>query len=313
MTENGKSARQRSWATTDQGPTRRIPAFWVRLTIPFFTLLSLAVAILSSANARFAAILRDRARSDYINTADGVLNNIQLLQSHILPDAVITAIATATFAIYGVVITVHPRWLRETTYAFLQVVVALLMIITGGYLADGVCSSQKLFERFGANDGIPYYGIMYYGGVAQAAYGSVLVFVAITVAIRFFVFDHYKTKRWRAQQLPEKRWRLITADGRYLRFRLCQAKRRDGEGRKERPGSTIWLGFLTMRPRPPDYWEAAVLFSAVVIRADKESKGTSCLRYCTGCTIHKIDFCDDCAEAAKPQLYLEDELGGAME
>ena len=177
----------------------------IRLTILFLTLLSLAVASLSSASARFAVILRDRARFDYINTTDGILdNNFQSLQSQILIDTVITAVATAAFTIYGAVITVHPRWLREHEsilpgYAIFQMILAFIMIGTGGYLADHVHGFQTSFEKFGANDSIPYYGIMYYGGVAQAAYGSVLVFLAITVSVLVCVFDHYETKQNRVK------------------------------------------------------------------------------------------------------------------
>jgi len=175
----------------------------IRLTILFFTLLSLAVASLNSANARFAVILRDRARSDYINTSDSILDdNFQSLQSSILKDAVVlvTAVATAAFAICGAVITVHPKWLGEYSwipqrYASVQVILAIFMIAAGGYLADHVHGFQTSFEKFGANDSISYYGMMYYGGVAQAAYGSVLVVLAITVVVFVSVFDHYEMKQ----------------------------------------------------------------------------------------------------------------------
>lgn len=64
------------------------------------------------------------------------------------------------------------------------------MIATGGYLAYKVTGFQTSFEKFGANDGILYYGMMYYGGVAQAACGSVLVFLTIVVVVIVSVFDH---------------------------------------------------------------------------------------------------------------------------
>ncbi|KAM5342859.1 hypothetical protein ACJ41O_013825 [Fusarium nematophilum] len=157
----------------------------LRLTILFFTILSLAVAGLNSANARFAIILRDRARSD-INPTNSILSNkFQWVQRNTLIDVVITALATAAFAIYGAAITFHPSWLREndgvSTFGLLQAVPGFLMVVTGGYLADQVHGYQTSFEKFGADDGIPYYGIMYYGGVAQAAYGSVLVLLAIAI------------------------------------------------------------------------------------------------------------------------------------
>jgi hypothetical protein len=110
-----------------------------------------------------------------------------VLQSHILIVTVITGVATGAFAIYGAVITVHPRWLRELesillVYGVFQIILAFVMIVTGGYVADHVHGFQTSFKKFGANDSIPYYGIIYYGGVAQATYGSVLVFLSITVA-----------------------------------------------------------------------------------------------------------------------------------
>lgn len=46
-----------------------------RLTILFFTLLLLAIAGLHTANVHFSIVLRDRARSNYISTDDGILGN----------------------------------------------------------------------------------------------------------------------------------------------------------------------------------------------------------------------------------------------
>ena len=185
----------------------------VRLTILFFTLLSLGVAGLSSANAHFAVILRDRARSDYINTSDGILDNkFQSVQSSVLINAVITAIPTTAFAIYGATIAVHPRWFRDhdailVTYAILQVILAFAMIATGASLADGVHGYQTSFEKFGANDSIPYYSTMYYGGVAQAAYGSVLVSTAITAIILVCTLEHHGWKPRSAGEEPAPNYR----------------------------------------------------------------------------------------------------------
>ncbi|KAL2137950.1 hypothetical protein VTI28DRAFT_7770 [Corynascus sepedonium] len=106
-----------------------------RLAIPFFALLSLTVAALSSANARFAAVLRDRARSNYASTSDGIMGNkFQSLQRSVLMIAVITAIASTAFAIFGIMMVVHPSWLRGRgstlgVYAALHTVLALIMIV----------------------------------------------------------------------------------------------------------------------------------------------------------------------------------------
>ncbi|KAK7928781.1 hypothetical protein PG985_005779 [Apiospora marii] len=178
----------------------------IRISIFFLTLLSLAIAILNSAQARFAVILRDRARSDYANTTAAILDNKFLsLQSNILIDTIITALAMAAFAIYGAVIVARPRWLHEhesilPTYATSQVVLAFVMIVTGGYLADQVQGLQPSFKRVSANDVVPYYSTMYYGGVAQAGYGSVLILFAITVAVFCFVSAHYEAKQERVEE-----------------------------------------------------------------------------------------------------------------
>ncbi|PCG88641.1 Hypothetical protein PENO1_109060 [Penicillium occitanis (nom. inval.)] len=77
------------------------------------------------------------------------------------------------------------RWLREhenilPAFAALQVILAFVMIITGGYAADHVQGFQTLFEMFGASERIPYYILMYYGVIGQAAYGAALVLLTIT-------------------------------------------------------------------------------------------------------------------------------------
>lgn len=69
------------------------------------------------------------------------------------------------------------------------------MIATRGFLADYVYGFYTSFEKFGTHDSIPYYSLMYYGGVAQAAYGSVLVFLTITVVVLVTALDYYETKK----------------------------------------------------------------------------------------------------------------------
>ena len=198
-----------------------------RISIFFLTLLSLAIAILNSAHARFAVILRDRARSDYANTTAAILDNKFLsLQSNILIDTVITALATAAFAIYGAVIVAHPRWLHDhegilPTYAASQVVLAFAMIVTGGYLADQVQGFQPSFKRFSANDVVPYYSTMYYGGVAQASYGSVLILFAITVAVFCFVSAHYEAKQERVEEAAREAAAADNCGRESSRFKSC--------------------------------------------------------------------------------------------
>jgi hypothetical protein len=89
-----------------------------------FTLLSLSVAILSWANAPYAFILRNRARSNYINTTYYVLDNkFHSPTDTVLTDVVNGAIVSTLFTIYGVV-TMHPRW----KYGFLPALAFPLLI-----------------------------------------------------------------------------------------------------------------------------------------------------------------------------------------
>ena len=173
-----------------------------RLSILFFTPVLLAIASLNSAIARFAVILRDRAISSYTAAAGDILDaDFQVLQKHILSNTVVAAVVIAIVAIFGAAIALHPRWLRDhksslaISFAISQMVVALFAVVTGGYVAYQVHGFQILFEDFGANDGIPYYSIIYYGSIAQAAYGSLFFLLAISVAVIFFVVDHYQTKK----------------------------------------------------------------------------------------------------------------------
>jgi hypothetical protein len=157
---------------------------WTRLITLFCTLLSLAAASLSLTNAYFAATLRDRVRSNYTTT--GVLDKaFQRLLKNVLIGELATAILTIACAIYGFVIAVHPRWLKEyrwtlEIYGCLQFLLAILMIGAGALLATQVKGFQTSFQWFGANASIPYYSTMYYGSVAQVAYGVVIVITLVS-------------------------------------------------------------------------------------------------------------------------------------
>lgn len=154
---------------------------WAGFAIPVFSLLSLAVAVLESVNIRFLTILRDRPRSDYVDTANGILHyNPQKFQSNARTLAFIVAIGSTALFIYGAVITVHPRWRqgrREAwlAFVFFQTILAIFVIAIGAYLVDRVPSFSTSIEKLGAHDRIPYYGLMYYGGAAQIVYGFILV------------------------------------------------------------------------------------------------------------------------------------------
>ncbi|KAK8872274.1 hypothetical protein PGQ11_002788 [Apiospora arundinis] len=122
----------------------------------------------------------------------------------------------AAFCIYGAVIVARPRWLHEhesilPTYAASQLVLDFIMIVAGVYLADQIQGLQSSFKRGSANDVVPYYSMMYYGGVAQAGYGSVLIFFAITVAVFCFISTHYEAKQERAEEAARE---AVAADNR---------------------------------------------------------------------------------------------------
>ena len=171
-------------------------------------MLSLALATLDSAMAHFAVVLRDRAKSNYVNTTDGILNdNFRKLQKDVLACNICMMVAATAFAIFGAVIAVHPRGPQKYTenliYPILQTIVSLIALVTGGYVADHVHGFQTSFKKFGANDSIPYYGVMYYGGVTQAAYGSLFFFLAISLAV-VSSRDHRHTSQHRVQNAAEE-------------------------------------------------------------------------------------------------------------
>ncbi|KAI1839327.1 hypothetical protein JX266_014462 [Neoarthrinium moseri] len=171
-----------------------------RLTILFFSTISLAISILNSANARSAVILRDRARSAYASASHGSLAiSFESLQKNILADVLPMAMLSAGLAIYGLVIALNSRFLRDhgsswKLYAIAKIIISFVMIVAGGYLADHVHDLQSSFAIFDSSDRMPYFSLMYYGGIAQAVYGSVLVLIAIIIVIVVIAIDRYQTK-----------------------------------------------------------------------------------------------------------------------
>ncbi|CDM38505.1 unnamed protein product [Penicillium roqueforti FM164] len=57
----------------------------------------------------------------------------------------------------------------------------MIVLSLGGWIASRVHGFQISFEFFGSEDHIPYYNIMYYGSVGQAAFGSLVVIVSLCV------------------------------------------------------------------------------------------------------------------------------------
>lgn len=154
----------------------------IRLLILFIVCLSLASTGLNSVNARFAVILRNKARANFNNTEDWDVDNaFETLAKTILANTVTPALGTGLFSGVGLFTAINLSGFK--THAVWQIIVGLLLISTGGYIADHVEGYQAAFERFTAGDGIPYYGVIYYGCVAQAVYGSVLILLALPIRI----------------------------------------------------------------------------------------------------------------------------------
>lgn len=171
----------------------------LRLAAFFFTLISLAVAGLSSANACFADTLQDRARYNYIDTIEPYLDSdFQSLQKKVVKIQTVMAFIATACVIVGIFILVQPRRLRGLRYNPIIFMLALLgllgMVIIGAgcYLAVRVHSFQTCYEKFGATDSIPYYGLLYYGGVALATYGVCLT-GGIVILLHFEPFEETRS------------------------------------------------------------------------------------------------------------------------
>src|SRR4051795_1181734 len=86
----------------------------MRLVVSFLTIIWLGLATLSSASAHLADVLRNRAKPDLVNANDFMLDiTFQKLMSNIVVSMVITALISAVLSIFGILLLVHPRWLRE--------------------------------------------------------------------------------------------------------------------------------------------------------------------------------------------------------
>ncbi|KAI0513315.1 hypothetical protein F5B22DRAFT_248426 [Xylaria bambusicola] len=153
----------------------------IRLVILSLAIIGLAVAGLNSANARFAIILRNRARSGLTDSASTILDKtFASLMQNILVNTVVMAVISTAFAIFGIATATYRRWLRDNNRQWMcfsgtQVLLALVLIIIGGYLADYVNGFQSSFDKFGRGEDIPYYTVMYFGGIAEASYGALVI------------------------------------------------------------------------------------------------------------------------------------------
>ncbi|KAJ5778510.1 hypothetical protein N7520_001756 [Penicillium odoratum] len=158
----------------------------MRLTVLVPAIMWLAFAGLSSAISHFAIILRDHAESDLIYTNHTILGlAFQSLMENILVVSVLLALMSTMLSIFGMILAIHLRWLhqngqRRIYFECIQVVLALTAVSVSGYIASCVHGSRSSFELLNIHGHLPYYKIMYYGSVGQAAFGSLMI-------INFFV------------------------------------------------------------------------------------------------------------------------------
>ncbi|KAH8743404.1 hypothetical protein F5883DRAFT_593080 [Diaporthe sp. PMI_573] len=57
-----------------------------------------------------------------------------------------------------------------------------MLVSMGGYGAERFRGCETEFGRLGAGDNIPYYNVIYYGNVAQAACGFLLIMLSLAFA-----------------------------------------------------------------------------------------------------------------------------------
>ncbi|OQE10570.1 hypothetical protein PENFLA_c089G02992 [Penicillium flavigenum] len=159
------------------------------LVIAPLTVIWLALAILNLATVHFAVLLRDRAKSDLVTPSDSILDiTFQTLMDNVVDGMVIAALVSALFSIFGFVLVIYPKWLQENCaarfcYGCIQIVVRMTVLSLGGWIARRVHGFQTSFEFFERSH-IPYYKIMYYGSVGQAAFGSLVIIMSL---VRFAV------------------------------------------------------------------------------------------------------------------------------
>jgi hypothetical protein len=153
----------------------------MRLAFVFLSITWLALAGLSSATVRFAVILRDRAKSDLATSLGHHIPKPHEQRRRGHGDC---GPHLGLFSIFGIVLAIHPRCLREDRkyrlyYVCTQLVVGFIVLSLGGYVASKVHGFQTSFELFDIEGHFPYYKTMYYGAVGQAAFGVLAVIMSL--------------------------------------------------------------------------------------------------------------------------------------
>lgn len=156
--------------------------------ICFLATISLAFVVLDAALAQFASVIYSRAITDLANTTDAVSSEaVRLLMDNVTTYTFIISFAALFSLIVGFIgymSTYHlkspPEYIRSSIpYCIVQSILGLCIVVTAVSMSGKLHSSQASFDMFGADDKFPYYGIMYYGSMAQMAFGSLLIGVAV--------------------------------------------------------------------------------------------------------------------------------------
>ncbi|KAL2281070.1 hypothetical protein FJTKL_12090 [Diaporthe vaccinii] len=128
-----------------------------------------------------AVVFADQSRINDATIAKGDQAKEYLaLQRSIFYITVISLIVTMLFAMLGLVTTANPKWLGK--YSICQMIYGLMLVSIGGYVAERVRECEDEFEKLSADSKVSYYSVIYYGHVAQAAYGFVLITVSLVLA-----------------------------------------------------------------------------------------------------------------------------------
>jgi ABC-type phosphate transport system permease subunit len=102
---------------------------------------------------------------------------------------VIAAIPSALLSIFGVVLMAHPRLLQDDKataiyFACTQLILSVVVLFIGGYVANSIRGYQTLFEEFDVRAShLPYYGMMHYGGIGEAVFGSLVIILSLQCSL----------------------------------------------------------------------------------------------------------------------------------
>jgi hypothetical protein len=144
----------------------------------------------------FANIPQDRAKSDLANATVSILDiTSENLMKNVLESMGVVALLSALFAIFGIILMTYPSRLRENCksaldYGCIQVVLSLVVVCVGGYFASRVHGYQTSFEYFDRAGQFPYYKILYYGAVGEAACGSLVIIITLVGSLSLTGHGH---------------------------------------------------------------------------------------------------------------------------